>query len=341
MQYGLQNKGIFSLINRMASLKKTRFLSELTIGEAVDEVFFLREAGRRLTRTGQPYLALTLSDKSGVAEGRVWQEIDSLSPQLKPDSFARIRGSVESYRNRLQLNIQGAETVGAGLVDQLDYLPVSYRNTEELTGYLQYFMTEVYDADYARLLEAFFGDAYFLERFSLAPGDQRSHHAYLGGLLEHTVSVTTLCQHATVQHPRLNSDLLLTAALLHDVGKVDGFYYNGRIGLSREGELLGHVLIGQRIIEQKVRELGAFPHEKELDLLHAIISHHGELEWGAPKRPQSAEALVLHHIDNLDAKVKGYFEVVDGGGDVPWNELQNLFRRPLTEPRAADDERTR
>ena len=127
-----------------------------------------------------------------------------------------------------------------------------------------------------------FEDEEFLRRFCQAPGDVRSHHAFLGGLLEHTVSVATLCQHTTVQHPRLDADLLVTAALLHDVGKVEEFTFEGRIGYSKEGRLLGHVLIGQRMVEEKIRELGDFPRDKQLMLVHALISHHGELEWGRP-----------------------------------------------------------
>ena len=316
-------------------MKKT-FICDLSEGTVVDDVFFLRDTCRRVTRTGLSYLTLKLNDRSGVIGGRVWRDVDVLVHRLAPESFVRICGTVEIYRKRLYINIRGAEPVDGSRLDQRHFLPSSYRNTEELTGYIRYFLTEVFDDDYSRLLESFFSDESFMEKFCQAPGDERSHHAYLGGLLEHTVSVVTLCQHVTVQHPRLNSDLLITAALLHDLGKVDEFNYEGRISLSREGELLGHVLLGQKMIEQRIMRLGGFPAEKELQLLHALVSHHGELEWGAPKRPQSAEALTLHHLDNLDAKVKGFYEVVDGRGEVSWDELQNLFRRPLTEPKAAD-----
>jgi 3'-5' exoribonuclease len=263
-------------------------------------------------------------------------DAESLAAWLTPDSFIRVSGTVESYRNLLQLNIRSASPVGLADLDQNDFVPGSYRNIVEICGYLDYFVSEIFDPDYSGLLDSFFGNKEFMERFSRAPGDARSHHAYLGGLLEHTVSVATLCQHVTVQHPRLNGDLLITAALLHDIGKVEEFQFDGRIRYSREGELLGHVLLGQRLVEDHIRKIGDFPRDKELELLHAIISHHGELEWGAPKRPRSAEALVLHHIDNLDAKVKGFLEVVDGSGDIGWPELQNLFRRPLDEPKAAD-----
>lgn len=319
--------------------RKSQFISDFAPGMAVDDVFFLQAAEKRAAKTGNSYIAVRLSDKSGVADARLWDRVEDLSKCLVADSFACVRGTVSRYRNRLQVNVQGAEPVDPDTLDQRDFLPGSYRSADELAGFLKYFLTEVFDEDYRRLLESFLGDEQFMERFQLAPGAVRSHHAYLGGLMEHTVSVATLCQHVAVQHPRLNSDLLITAALLHDVGKIEEFSFEGRIKLSREGQLLGHVLLGQRLIERKIRrEASGFPREKELNLIHAVISHHGELEWGAPKRPQGAEALVLHHIDNLDARVKGFFEVVEGRGELPWPELKNFFRRPLTEPRAADRE---
>jgi len=321
-------------------VSKQSYISDLKNGDAVDDVFYLRGLKLRKTAAGVQYLALTVGDRGGVIEGRVWNNAPSLFRQLAYENFIRVRARAELYRERLQLNIGSIEIANIKDIDQRDFVPRSYRDSEELTGFLHYFLTEIDDPDFSRLLEAFFGDPSFMERFSLAPGDVRSHHAYLGGLIEHTVSVATLCQHVTVQHPRLKSDLLITAALLHDLGKVEEFRCDGQIRLSREGRLLGHVLIGQRLVEEKIKDLGGFPREKELELLHAIISHHGELEWGAPKRPQSAEALVLHHIDNLDAKVKGFLEVVEGHGEVTWPELQNLFRRPLGEPQAADRQST-
>lgn len=315
---------------------KRQFIGRLVPGEAVNEIFFLREKRLGCARNGNCYLAVKLSDRSGVIDARVWNGAETIISRLPADSFVRVSGVVESYRGRLQLNAKAIAPVDAAGLDHDDFVPGSYRDMDELRGYLEYFTSEIFDPDYSRLLDTFFSDREFMESFCRAPGDARSHHAYLGGLLEHTISVATLCQHVIVQHPRLNGDLLITAALLHDIGKVEEFRFDGRIRYSREGELLGHVLLGQRLVEGHIREMGDFPPEKELDLLHAIISHHGELEWGAPKRPRSAEALVLHHIDNLDAKVKGFLEVVDGSGDVGWPELQNLFRRPLDEPRAAD-----
>jgi 3'-5' exoribonuclease len=315
---------------------KRQYLADISPGDDLDDVFYLRELTARVARTGKPFLALVLSDRSGNASGRIWDTAGVLGEDYKADTFVRLKGTADSYQGRLQLNIHHMVTCDEGEIVPEDFLPSSYRDRDELADFLRYFITEVYDLDYHRLLESFFGDAKWLEGFCLAPGDARTHHAYLGGLLEHTVSVATLCQHIIVQHPRLNGDLLITAAMLHDIGKIREYDCRGSINYSREGQLIGHVLLGQQMIEERIRELDGFPREKELQLVHALISHHGELEWGAPKRPQSAEALVLHHLDNLDAKVKGFFEVVAGSGEVSWPELQNLFRRPLDLPMAAE-----
>ncbi len=316
---------------------KRKYLREIETSAAVDDVFFLRDVRRRTSRSGARFLALTLSDRSGSVDARIWERQDAEPmPWLAPDIFVRVSGVMSGYRNRPQLNIRSIEPADPAALNQDDFVPRSYRDIDELAGFIEYFVSEVFDPDYSRLLLSFFGDEGFMERFRRSPGDAGSHHAYLGGLIEHTVSVATMCQHVTVQHPRIDGDLLVTAALLHDIGKVEELSSDGHIHFSREGQLLGHVLIGKRLVGDRIEELGDFPPQKRLSLLHAMISHHGELEWGAPKLPRSAEALVLHHIDNLDAKVKGFLEVVEGSGEVGWLELQNLFRRPLDEPLAAD-----
>lgn len=302
----------------------------------MDDVFFVLETWGDGCRGGARK-TLRLSDRSGMVLAFLrCPEFEAGA--LAAGSFIRAEGVVETRFGGPVIALTGTGVEDANDLDQRDFLPGSFRDTDELRGYLEFFVSEVYDSDYSRLLEAFIGDAGFMDCFLMAPGEARSHHAYLGGLLEHTVSVATLCQHTAVQHPRLNSDLLTTAALLHDIGKVDEFSWQGRLEFTGEGMLWGHVLIGQRMIEERLAAMEGFPADKELQLLHAVVCHHGVPEWGSPKLPQSAEALALHHLDNLDAKLKGYFEVIEGSRDISWPELQNLFRRPLSEPLAADRE---
>jgi 3'-5' exoribonuclease len=209
---------------------------------------------------------------------------------------------------------------------------------EELKGFLEFQIESVHDQDYSSLLQITFGDPEFMERFSTAPAAKQFHHAYLGGLLEHTVTVADLCEHIAQQYGRINRDLLITAALLHDIGKVEELSYDRTIDYSDAGRFLGHVILGVTFVTEQVRRLGGFPEHKLQLLLHCIVSHHGELEWGSPKRPKTLEALIIHHVDNLDAKVKGFLEIVEGSRDANWTDVRNLFRRPLHVPRASHQE---
>ncbi len=313
---------------------KKQFASDLAPGMEVDDVFFIADVREQVTPGGTGFCSFRLLDRSGAVAARAREGVRG---RIRGEMFARVRGRVGSFRGRPQVEVQAVKLLPGEEQDQRLFIPAGSRDPEEMMGFVDYFVADVYDSDYSRLLRAFFTDQEFRERFRFTPGSQRAHHAYLGGLLEHTVSVATLCQHVVVEHPRLNADLLLTAALLHDIGKIEALACRGRIRLTRRGRLLGHVVLGRRMIEERLVTVD-LPSNKELELMHVVVSHHGELEWGAPKRPLSAEALVLHHLDNLDAKVKGYFEVVAGSGELPWPELTNLFRRPLWEPRAADRE---
>jgi 3'-5' exoribonuclease len=207
-----------------------------------------------------------------------------------------------------------------------------------LKGFLRCHIDSVRDRDYSALLEVVFGDAEFFEVFATAPAAKLYHHAYLGGLMEHTVAVAEMCDFVGQQYGRIDRDLLLTAALLHDVGKTQELAFETAIDFTDAGRFLGHVIQGVTFVSDRVRSLPTFPEAKLQQLLHCIVSHHGELEWGSPKRPKTIEALILHHVDNLDAKVKGFLEIVEGTRDAPWTDLRNLFRRPLHVPRATHQE---
>jgi 3'-5' exoribonuclease len=218
----------------------------------------------------------------------------------------RVSGRVERFRDELQVELRDIRRAEEGSVDPADFLPVAYRDLDELDGFLEHLVREVYDRDLRRLLDSFVADEAFRAGFRRAPCTRGGHHAYLGGLLEHTVAVATLAQETCTLHPRLDSDLLLTAAILHDVGKTREFSLGAEIGLSDEGRLLGHVTLGERIVAERAAAAGV-PDERALALLHCVVAHHGADSLPG-RRFGSAEALALYRLNALDASVKGALE---------------------------------
>ena len=261
-----------------------------------------------------------------------------MDPEAKPGDLVLFAGRVSEYQGRPQLEATRLAAAPPGAADPRSFLPSTYRDVDELKGFLRFHIDSVTDRDYAALLQVIFGDQEFFEVFATAPAAKVYHHAYLGGLLEHTVAVAEMCDFVGQQYGRIDRDLLLTAALLHDVGKTRELAFDTTIDFTDAGRFLGHVIQGVTLVTEKKAELPSFPEHKLQQLLHCIVSHHGELEWGSPKRPKTIEALILHHVDNLDAKVKGFLEIVEGSRDAAWTDLRNLFRRPLHVPRATHQE---
>lgn len=313
-------------------------IGELRVGAQVRETFLVASKEVRTARTGKPYLKLRLGDRDGNVDCMVWEEAERLAGRFEAGEVVVVTGRVTEYGGRPQVEATDIRRAEAGEASPADFLPRTYRDVQELADFLGFHLDSVYDRDLRALLENIFGDADFLERFKMAPAAKQFHHAYLGGLLEHTVSVAGLCDHVAQQYGRINRDLLITAAILHDVGKVEELTYDCTIDYSDAGRFLGHVILGVNLVTRKAAELPGFPEEKLQHLLHAIVSHHGELEWGSPKRPKTIEALIIHHVDNLDAKAKGFLEIVEGSRNADWTDLRNLFRRPLHVPRAAHQE---
>ena len=279
-------------------------IAELRAGTEIDGVFACSRKDRLTARNGTTYLAVELRDRSGAIPARAFRDADFLSSQFERGDLVRASGRVERFRDELQVELRSIRRVEQGAADPADFLPVAYRDVGELDGFLEHLAREVYDPDYRRLLDAFLGDAAFRRELRRAPCTRAGHHAYLGGLLEHTVAVATLAQEACALHPRLNSDLLLTAAVLHDVGKTREFEYGAEIALSAEGALLGHLALGQLLLEERVRSM---PRDRWLVLAHCVLAHHGA--DGLPgRRFRSPEALALYRLNAVDAAVKGALE---------------------------------
>jgi 3'-5' exoribonuclease len=279
-------------------------ISALRAGQEVDGVFACTRKDRLFTRSGTPYLALELRDRSGTMPARAFRDADSLAGRFERGDLVRVSGRVERFRDQPVLEVVDIARVSADGSDAARFLPTAYRDLDELDGFLEHLAREVADRPFRGLLEALLGDAALRAEWRRAPCSRAGHHAYLGGLLEHTVAVATLAVEVCQVHPRLNQDLLLTAAIVHDLGRTREFVYGAEIGVSEEGRLLGHLVIGERLISERA---GMLDPDRLLSLLHCVLSHHGAAS--APGgRFGSVEALTLYRLNALDASVKGAFE---------------------------------
>jgi 3'-5' exoribonuclease len=280
-------------------------VSGLRPGQEVDGVFACTRKDRLMTRTGSPYLALELRDRTGSVPARAFQNADALAGRFERGDVVRVRGKVERFRDELVLEVSDIARAGDDAVDPSRFLPTAYRDVEELEGFLEHLANEVYDRAFQRLVRGLLDDPALRAQWRRAPCSRAGHHAYLGGLLEHTVAVATLAQETCQLHAGLNSDLLLTAALTHDLGRTREFTYGAELGLTDEGRLLGHLVIGERMLSE--RSAGVLDDVRRLALLHCVLCHHGPSS--APGgRFALPEALALYRINALDAGVKGALE---------------------------------
>jgi 3'-5' exoribonuclease len=277
-------------------------IATLRAGDEVDGVFACARKDRLQARSGLPYLALELRDRSGTIQARAFRDADLLAGRFERGDLVRVRGRVERFRDELQVEVR--EVARTDAADPAAFLPVAYRDRDELEGFLEHLAREVHDPAYAALIERLLGDDELRAAWRQAPCTRGGHHAYLGGLLEHTVAVATLALEACQLHPRLNSDLLICAALVHDLGKTREFTYGAAIELSDEGRLLGHLVLGQQILDERMEGMDA---ERRLALLHCVLCHHGP-DAAPNRRFGSPEALALYRLNALDASVKGALE---------------------------------
>ncbi len=274
-------------------------VATLRAGDDVRAVFACTRKDRLTARTGTPYLALELRDRTGAIAARVFRDADLMAGRFDRGDLVRVSARVERFRDELQLEVTAiARALDA---DPAAFLPVAYRDLDELDGFLEHLAGEVRDAQLQALLAALLADRELRAALRRSPCTRRGHHAYLGGLLEHTVAVATLALETCVLHPRLDQGLLLTAAIVHDLGRIREFTLGAEVGLTDEGRLLGHVELGARMVEERAVAAG-LDDARRLALAHCVLSHHGD------RRPATPEALALQRLNALDASVKGALE---------------------------------
>lgn len=304
-------------------------VKDLNEGDLVEEVFLVKGKGVYTSRNGNPYLSLRLSDRTGEIEGRLWEGIDDWVKTMKEGDFLRIKGRVVGFRGQRQINIK--EMASVQEVDIKEFLPSSERDIEEMVDELRADIDMVNDRYFRKLLTSFFYDEKFMALFKKAPAAKELHHGYLGGLIEHTLQVTKLCLESLNHFKNINRDLLITGALLHDIGKVYEFNYDRFIEYSTQGRLLGHIAIGIGLLEEKIKGIEGMSSESKMLLKHMILSHHGENEFGSPMVPKTVEALILHSLDNLNAKVNSFQSFMDREGieEGKWTGYHKILERHL------------
>ncbi|TFG89956.1 MAG: HD domain-containing protein [Syntrophobacterales bacterium] len=281
------------------------FVSEIQDRSQVDSVFLVKEKISALARNGKPYLTLHLMDKSGEIEGRVWENVESIGQLFEKDNFVRLKAKDTLYLGKMQLIISDLSRVADSNVALEDFLPEGDRDGAEMLAELSALVESCSDVHLRGLLQSFFDDPTFMELYGKAPAAKGMHHVYLGGLLEHSLSVARLVDQILPLYPILQRDLLIAGALLHDVGKIREMTYLRSFDYTDEGKLLGHISIGVEMIHEKISRLDGFPVELAMLLKHMILSHHGQYEFGSPKRPKTIEATVLNYLDDLDSKING------------------------------------
>ncbi len=283
---------------------KTPYVNELQANQPVSGTFLVSHKEVRQKKTGDPYLSLTLSDRTGEVDAKMWDNAAEVLDAFNRDDFVRVKGLLQIFHNRPQLSIHKLQPVADSEVDAGDFFPASKRDRDEMFRELQGLIAGMTNPHLKALLEGIFADEAIALAFRTAPAAKTVHHAWIGGLIEHVLSMSQLAKFTAAHYPDIDADLLLAGVILHDLGKVHELTYARGFGYSDEGQLLGHIVMGVRMIDDKLRLVPGFPAPLRNLLLHMILSHHGEMEFGSPKVPLFAEALLLHHLDNLDSKME-------------------------------------
>ena len=296
-----------------------KFIETLREGERINEIYLCKSKQAALTKSGKPYDNVLLQDKTGTLDAKIWDPGSVGIDEFDALDYIAVTGDVTSFQGNLQLSIKRVRKVGEGEYEPENYLPVTDKDIDEMYKEMMGYINSIKNPYLSKLLHMFFDDEAFAKAFKFHSAAKSVHHGFVGGLLEHTVSVTRNCNYFAENYPFLNRDLLLTAAMFHDIGKLKELSTFPENDYTDAGQLLGHIMIGAEWIGDKIREIDGFPVVLANELKHCILAHHGELEYGSPKKPALVEALALSFADNLDAKMETVREILAG---VPENNLQ-------------------
>lgn len=281
-------------------------INALKEGDWVDEVYLVAGKQVSIAKTGATYLSLKLADRTGEIDGKLWDNAEALAQTFDREDFIRIRGVAANYQGALQIKMKGLEKVADSTVDLANFLETSPRNIDEMVKDLAAAAAGIENRHLRELMSAFLGDKDFMEAFRRAPAAKAMHHNYIGGLLEHVVELIGLARDVVKHFPNIDQDLVTVGAFLHDIGKVRELSVRKSIEYTTEGRLLGHISLGYEMLAGKIKAIPGFPEELTMLLKHIMLSHHGEYEFGSPKRPKIMEAIIVNYLDDLAAKINSF-----------------------------------
>ena len=304
-----------------------KYIKDFFEGARITGLYLCKQKQVAVTKNGKPYENVILQDKTGTIDGKIWDPHSQGIDDFDNLDYIEIMGDVSCFAGALQISIKRVRKAHEGEYVPADYLPVSKKNIEEMYQELTKYIQSVKNPYLSQLLKMYYIDnEAFIKRFKFSSAAKSVHHGFVGGLLEHTLSVTKLCQYYTQAYPILNRDLLITAAIFHDIGKTQELSAFPMNDYTDDGQLLGHIMIGAEMIHDAVRTIPGFPAKLESELKHCILAHHGELEYGSPKKPALVEAVALNMADNTDAKMETFAEIFDAAGDQhDWLGYNRLF----------------
>ena len=303
-----------------------KYIKDYKDGDRVFDIYFCKFKSSATTKTGKQYDNVILQDKTGVLDAKIWEPNNPGIADFDSFDYIEVYGDVTSFNGALQVNIKRIRKCQEGEYNEADYMPMSKRNIDEMYSELLGLASTVKNVYLHALLEAFFvKDKEFVATFKKSSAAKSVHHGFIGGLLQHSLSVAKLCDYYATCYPALNRDLLITAALFHDIAKIRELSAFPENDYTEEGQFLGHIVMGSEMLSEKIRNIEGFPKILEMELKHCILSHHGELEYGSPKKPALIEAIALNHADDTDAKMETLTELLEYTNEPGWLGYNKLF----------------
>lgn len=303
-----------------------KYIKDYKEGDRVFDIYLCKHKQSAVTKNGKPYENVILQDKTGTLDAKIWEPNSAGIEEFDSLDYIEVYGEINSFQGALQVNVKRIRTCREGEYDPADYLPVSKKDINVMYAELLGHIEQIGNPYLKKLLQMFFvEDEAFIKAFKSSSAAKTVHHGFIGGLLEHTLSVVKLCAYYCTAYERLNKDLLITAAICHDIGKTRELSAFPQNDYTDDGQFLGHIVIGVEMVGEKIRQIDGFPAMLSAELKHCILAHHGEYEFGSPKKPAIMEAVALNFADNTDAKMQTFTELLDGRTETGWLGFNRLF----------------